>query len=73
MSMKLLHQPLPLPLLVAALLGGAASISASSPVRIADDMLAGPNGTTLYFCATANKPGANTVDNFMKVWHVAKR
>jgi predicted lipoprotein with Yx(FWY)xxD motif len=36
-------------------------------------MLAGPNGTTLNFCATANKPGANTVDNFMKVWHVAKR
>jgi predicted lipoprotein with Yx(FWY)xxD motif len=32
----------------AALLGGCASMSASSPATIADGMLVGPNGMTLY-------------------------
>ena len=35
-------------LLTAALLGGCASMTASSPAKVADGMLVGPNGMTLY-------------------------
>ncbi len=34
--------------LTAALLGGCASMSASSPAKLMDGMLVGPNGMTLY-------------------------
>ncbi len=34
--------------LTAALLGGCASMSASSPAKVMDGMLVGPNGMTLY-------------------------
>jgi predicted lipoprotein with Yx(FWY)xxD motif len=39
---------LPIALLTAALLGGHASASAADPVMVADGMLVGPNGMTLY-------------------------
>ena len=35
-------------LLTAALLGGCASMTATSPAKVADGVLAGPNGMTLY-------------------------
>ena len=35
-------------LLTAALLGGCASMTASSPAKVADGVLVGPNGMTLY-------------------------
>jgi predicted lipoprotein with Yx(FWY)xxD motif len=43
-SMKLLSTAL----LTAALLGGCASMTASSPAKVADGVLVGPNGMTLY-------------------------
>ena len=39
---------LPIALLTAALLGGHASASAADPAMVADGMLVGPNGMTLY-------------------------
>lgn len=39
---------LPIALLTAALLGGCASMTASSPAKVADGVLVGPNGMTLY-------------------------
>lgn len=39
---------LPIALLTAALLGGCASMTASSPAKVADGVLVGPSGMTLY-------------------------
>ena len=39
---------LPIALLTAALLGGHAAASAADPAMVADGMLVGPNGMTLY-------------------------
>lgn len=39
---------LPIALLTAALLGGCASMTSSSPAKIADGILVGPNSMTLY-------------------------
>ena len=39
---------LPIALLTAAILGGCASMSMSSPAKFADGMLVAPNGMTLY-------------------------
>lgn len=45
--MRLTHLIVP-PVLVAALMAGCATVSAPSPAKVADGVLVGPNGMTLY-------------------------
>lgn len=52
---------LPIALLTAALLGGCASMATSSPTKVADGVLVGPDGMTLYvFDKDASNSGKST-------------